>query len=142
MSIFYTVNEITASDAGQTSLGLTCYYIIYPSMLSVLMLLISQSVIRCSGSPHCGFLNPYHPPLKRMTCTQCSSQYTRVIATSFILHRTVSVLSIVMSFILHRTKSTEHCDVIHIAPYKICTKYFICFKMEPTNPTPKHKQSF
>ena len=28
--------------------------IIYPSILSLLILLISQSVIQCSGSPHCG----------------------------------------------------------------------------------------
>ena len=41
-------------------------FIIYPSMLSVLILLISQSVIRCSGSPHCGFLNPYHPSAPRL----------------------------------------------------------------------------
>ena len=41
--------------------------IIYPSMLSVLILLTSQTVIRCSGSPHCGFLNPFHPSLKLMT---------------------------------------------------------------------------
>ena len=41
-------------------------FIIYPTMLSVLILLISKSVIRYSGSPHCGFLNPYHPSLKLM----------------------------------------------------------------------------
>ena len=36
-------------------------------MLSVLILLISQNVIKCSGSPHCSFLNPYHPSLKLIT---------------------------------------------------------------------------
>ena len=34
------------------------------------------------------------------------------------------------------------CDVIHIPPYKICTKYFISFKMKHTIPTPSHKRIF
>ena len=29
----------------------------------------------------------------------------------------------------------RYCDVIHIAQYKIGSKYLICFKMKPTNPT-------
>ena len=90
-------------------------------MLSVLILMISQSVIRCSGSPHCGFLNPFHPPLKRMTCTQCSSQYTMQELLRHHSYCTVlnlywalwchsyctvlNLLSIVTSFISHRTKS-------------------------------------
>ena len=39
-------------------------------------------------------------------------------------------------------KSMKYCDFVHITPYKICTKYFIYFKMKPTNPTPKHKRIF
>ena len=41
-----------------------------------------------------------------------------------------------------KTQCMRYCDIIHIAPYKICTKYFICFKMKPINPTPKHKCIF
>ena len=34
------------------------------------------------------------------------------------------------------TQCMRYCDVINIASYKICTKYFLCFKMKPSNPTP------
>ena len=44
--------------------------------------------------------------------------------------------------VVHNVQCMRYCDVIHIAPYKICTKYFICFKMKPINPTPKHKCIF
>ena len=42
-------------------------FIIYPSMLSVLILLILHNVIKCSGSPHCSFLKSYHASLKLIT---------------------------------------------------------------------------
>ena len=40
------------------------------------------------------------------------------------------------------TQYMRYCDIIHMAPYKICTKNLICFKMKHTNPTPKHKHIF
>ena len=40
------------------------------------------------------------------------------------------------------TQCMRYCDVIHIAPYKISTKYFICFIIKPTDPTCKHKLIF
>ena len=46
----------------------------------------------------------------------------------------------VLHNIFFNTQSMRYCDVIHIAPYRICTKYFICFKTKPTNPAPKHKR--
>ena len=52
------------------------YFIIYPSMLSVLILLISQSVIWCSRLPHCGFLTPQHPLWNWWHNTQFFSQCT------------------------------------------------------------------
>ena len=39
-------------------------------------------------------------------------------------------------------KCMRYCDVIHIPPYKICTKYLIGFKMKHTIPTPSHKHIF
>ena len=48
----------------------------------------------------------------------------------------------VLHNIFLNTQCMRYCDAIHIAPYRICTKYFICFKMKLTNPTPKHKCIF
>ena len=39
-------------------------------------------------------------------------------------------------------KCMRYCDVIHITPYRICTKYFIGFLMKSTNPTPNYKRIF
>ena len=36
------------------------------------------------------------------------------------------------------TQCMRYCEVIHITTYKIYSKYFILFKMKPTNPTSKH----
>ena len=85
-------------------------FIIYPSMLSVLILLISQSVIRFSGSPH--WFSESISPLSE---------------TDDVVHN-----------VFLNTQCMRYCDVIHIAPYKICT----CFKMKPIIHTPKHKCIF
>ena len=49
----------------------------FVSMLPILILLISKRVIRCSRSPHYGFLNSYQPLRHWWRSTQCFfSQYT------------------------------------------------------------------
>ena len=68
--------------------------------------MILQSVIRCSGSPH--WFSESKSPLSE----------TDDVHKVFI-----------------NTQSMKYCDIIPIASYKICTKYFICFKMKPMNHT-------
>ena len=82
-------------------------------MLSVLILLISHSVIRCSGSQHCTWFSESISPL---------SETDDVVNNVFL-----------------NTQCMRYCDVIHIAPYKICTKHFIRFRMKPIIHTPKQK---
>ena len=58
----------------------------FVSMLPVLILLISKSVIRCSRSPHYGFLNSYQPLRHWWSSTQCfflNIQYRR---TFYVIH--------------------------------------------------------
>ena len=61
-------------------------------------------------------------------------------------HHTVFFLYPYQPSVVHNvflnTQCMRYSDVIHIEPYTICTKYFLCFKMKPTNPTPKHKHIF
>ena len=69
--------------------------------------MILQSVIRCSGSPH-----------------SFSESKSPLSETDDVVHN-----------VFINTQGMRNCDVIHIASYKICTKYFICFKKKPINHT-------
>ena len=49
---------------------------------------------------------------------------------------------IIVHNVFLNTQCMRYCDVIHIAPYKICTKYFFRFIMKTKNPLSKHKRIF
>ena len=88
-------------------------FIIYPSIFSVVF--ISQSVIWCYGSLHCGFSESISP----------LSETDDIVHNVFL---NTNAWGIVRSFISLRAK------------YVQSTLSF--FKMKPANPTPKHKHIF
>ena len=79
-------------------------------MLSLLILLTSQSVIRCSGSP-----------------LWFSESISPLSETDDVVHN-----------VFLNTQCMRYCNVIHIAPYKY-VQSTLCFKMKPIIHTPKHK---
>ena len=68
-------------------------------------------------------------PMLRITTLWFSESVSPLSETDDVVHN-----------VFLNTQCMRYCDVFHIAPYTIFTKYFLCFKMKPTNPTRKHKQ--
>ena len=70
-------------------------------------------------------------PMLRITTLWFSQSVSPLSETDDVVHN-----------VFLNTQCMRYCDIIHIAPYKICSKYFFRFIMITTNPTSKHKHIF
>ena len=70
-------------------------------------------------------------PILRITTLWFSESISHLSETDDVAHN-----------VFLNTQCMRYCGVIHIAPYKIYSKYFIRFKMKPTNPNSKPKHIF